>query len=66
MGMLFVENFIKSYDKAPKKIIIDADDTLHHGIAFQRGAAQENRQASFQSKVLCHFRDRMAYSCSEV
>lgn len=27
MGMLFVENFINSYDKAPKKIIIDADDT---------------------------------------
>ena len=27
MGCLFVENFIKSFKKAPKKIILDADDT---------------------------------------
>lgn len=27
MGLLFVDNFIKSYGKPPKKIIIDMDDT---------------------------------------
>jgi hypothetical protein len=27
MGCLFVENFIKSFKKAPKRIILDADDT---------------------------------------